>query len=79
MTATINQVREAMHTQPFAPFTVHLAVRRQYQVKHPDFIAYGPNLRELTVHDDQGVHLIDMRTVVELFVPTAAEPPEQGQ
>ncbi len=76
--ATINLVQDAMHTQPFRPFTVHLADGRSYLVRHPDFISYGPNNRELTVHDEQGVHLIDMRTVVELHIPRAAEPSTGG-
>jgi hypothetical protein len=69
--ASINQVRDAMHTQPFRPFTVYLADGRSYLVRHPDFIAYSPSNRELTVHDEQGGHLIDMRTVVELLNPSA--------
>jgi hypothetical protein len=32
-------------------------------IKHPDFISYSPNNREMTVHDEQGVHFIDMRNV----------------
>jgi hypothetical protein len=74
--AAIDQLRDAMHTQPFRPFMVYLADGRNYLVRHPDFIAYGPSYRDLTVHDDQGVHLIDMRNVVELHAPPAPMAPE---
>ena len=36
---TIQQVRDAMHTQPFRTFTVKLVDGQSYTVKHPDFIS----------------------------------------
>ena len=49
--ATLEQVRDAMHRQPFLPFTVHLVDGRSYLVKHPDFIAIpeSPRGRDLTI------------------------------
>ncbi len=67
--ATMNQVQAAMHSPPFRAFTVHLNDGRSYLIKHPDFISYSPNNREMTVHDEQGVHSIDMRNVSEVHVP----------
>ena len=67
--ATMNQVQAAMHSQPFRAFTVHLNDGRSYLINHPDFISYSPNNREMTVHDEQGVHYIDMRNVSEVHVP----------
>ena len=66
--ATIEQVREAMHRAPFQPFTVHLVDGRSYLVKHPDFISIPTTRhgRDLTVHDDDGPHWIDLNLVVEL-------------
>jgi len=77
--ATIEQIREAMHTQPFLGFTVKLVDGQSYRVKHPDFIAVpeSPRGRNLVVHDREGMHLIDLNVVVELEVPTAAETPER--
>jgi len=37
-------------------------------IKHPDFISYSPNNREMTVHDEQGVHYIDMCNLSEVHV-----------
>lgn len=67
--ATINQVQAAMHSQPFRAFTVHLKDGRSYLIKHPDFISYSPDNREMTVHDEQGVHNIVMRNLSEVHVP----------
>jgi hypothetical protein len=66
--ASVAQIREVMHAQPFRPFTVHLVDGRTYAVPHPDFIAVSTSLRnrDLTVHDDDGVHLIDLALVVEI-------------
>ncbi len=72
--ATIEQVRNAMHAQPFQPFTVHLVDGRSYLVKHPDFISVSsqPRGRDLTVHDDNGPHYIDLGLVVEIHPQPAA-------
>jgi len=67
--ATMNQVQAAMHSQPFRAFTVYLNGGRCYLIKHPGFISYSPNNREMTVHDEQAVHLIDMRNVSEIHLP----------
>ncbi len=74
--ATIEQVRDAMHTQPFQPFTVKLVDGRGFVVKHPDFIAFPelPRGRSLVIHDKEGVHLIDLNLVVEVHVPELAGP-----
>ncbi len=72
--ATIEQVRNAMHAQPFQPFTVHLVDGRSYVVKHPNFISVSsqPRGRDLTVHDDHGPHSIDLGLVVEIHSQPAA-------
>jgi hypothetical protein len=66
--ASFSQIREAMHAQPFRPFTVHLVDGRTYFVKHPDFIAIptSPRGRDLTIHDDEGPHYLDLTLVVEI-------------
>ena len=70
--ATMNQVRKAMHAQPFQPFTLHLADGRTFVVKHPDFIAVSPNGRETVfVGDDEGIHDIEMLMIVEVETPKA--------
>jgi hypothetical protein len=72
--ATIQQVREAMHTQPFRAFTVKLVDGQSYVVKHPDFIAVPtlPRGRDVVIHDEKGMHLIDLNLIVEVQIPAAA-------
>jgi hypothetical protein len=66
--ASAVQIREAMHAQPFRPFTIRLVDGRNDTVRHPDFFSVSTRLRnrDLTVHDDDGVHLIDPALVVEV-------------
>ncbi len=72
--ATMNQIREAMHAQPFRPFILHLINGRTFRVKHPDFIAVA-NIREMVfVGDDEGIHNIELPLVIELEIP-----PVEGQ
>jgi len=75
--ATKEQVRDAMHAQPFRAFTVFLADGRSYTVKHPDFIAIpaSPRGRDLMIYDDQGSHFIDMGLIVEVHLPDAVQTP----
>jgi hypothetical protein len=65
---SVAQIREVMNAQPFRPFTIHLVDGRSYSVPHPDFVSVSTSLRnrDLTVHDDDGVHLIDLALVVEV-------------
>ena len=37
--ATIDEVRNAMHRQPFRGFTVRLPAWRSFHLKHPDFMS----------------------------------------
>ncbi len=45
-------------------------------MKHPDFISVRvlPRGRNLVIHDNDGMHLIDLNLVVEVNVPGIAEP-----
>ena len=52
--AAMEQVRRAMHSQPFQPFTLHLADGRAFVVKHPDFVAVANRREMVFVGDDRG-------------------------
>jgi hypothetical protein len=79
--ATIDQVRDAMHGQPFRGFTVRLVDGRSYVVKHPDFISVPvlPRGRDLVIHDREGTHHIDILLVVEVEIPEPEEAGSQAQ
>ncbi len=69
--ATRDQVRGAMHQQPFRGFTVRLTDGRSFTIHHPDFISIPTTDRgrDVAVHDDDGMHLIDLLHIVEVTVP----------
>jgi hypothetical protein len=77
--ATIEQVRNAMHRQPFRGLTVRLVDGRSYHVKHRDFISVPetPRGRDLVIHD-KGTHHVDILLVVEIDEPEIVEAEEQA-
>jgi|GraSoiStandDraft_2_1057267.scaffolds.fasta_scaffold1287023_1 hypothetical protein len=64
--ATRDQVRTMQRAEPFRPFLVKLADGRQFRVTHPELISCSANGREMVIHDDDGMHLIEMLLVVEM-------------
>jgi len=70
---SIDEIRNAMHRQPFLPFTIHTAGGQSFLVRHPDFIATAPTGRMISVYDDEGHHLLDTHMVTQLsFFQTPA-------
>jgi Protein of unknown function (DUF1570) len=70
--ATVEQVRCAMHREPFRPFFIKLADGTAYQVRHSDFVAVTRRSELVFVGDDEGIHEIDMRLVAEIETPAPA-------
>jgi hypothetical protein len=70
--ATNAQVRLMTTAHPFRPFLVKLADGRHFEVRHPENVSCSVNGREMVIHDDAGLHLIEQLLVVEL---TPAERP----
>jgi hypothetical protein len=75
--ATKERLQTMMRAQPFRPFAVKLASGRSFTVKHPDFVSYGPDGTEMTVHDHEGVHLVDM-LLVEVLEPVTSPSKTDG-
>ena len=64
---TIEQLREAFHTEPFRPFTLHLADGREIPVPSREMIMPAPNGRTLAVYvDDDRLNIIDLLLVTDL-------------
>jgi hypothetical protein len=61
----ITGIREALHTQPFEPFTMHLADGRSLPVRHPDFVAVHPR-RVIVIVDDGAWSVVEPLLVVSL-------------
>ena len=49
----VKGIREALHRQPFEPFTICLADGRQLEVPHPDFVAIVGERRIVVVREDE--------------------------
>jgi hypothetical protein len=66
--ATHQQVRFLQTQQPFRPFMVKLNGGRSFEVRHPENISCSMNGREMVIHDEEGMHLIEAR-LVEIMEP----------
>jgi hypothetical protein len=64
----MDQFREILHRQPFAPFTIHMVDDRSFEVRHPDFVAVRPSGRSVIVADDDGTSFLDLSLISELRV-----------
>lgn len=61
----IQGIREAVHRQPFEPFSIRLADGRSIPVPHPDFVALGPR-RIVVVTEDDSWAVIEPLLIVSL-------------
>jgi hypothetical protein len=66
--ATHQQVRFLQTQQPFRPFTVNLVGGRSFTVRHPENISCSLDGREIVIHDEGGMHLIEA-LMAELMEP----------
>ena len=74
----VDQVRNALHAQPFQPFAIRLTDGTQYVVHHHDWVAIPPvdHPREITyyaVMDGRGgdyrTHWISIGLILEIIIP----------
>ena len=80
--ATLSQLQQVLHAQPFRPFAVRMGDGRTYVVKHPDFLAIPPGgrAREVALYtegptpEEPQLHHIDLSLVLEFIVPVPSEP-----
>ncbi len=78
----ITAIREAMHAQPFRPFSLRLADGRELTIRHPDFIAIAPNEWSVSVYysDDSRMSVLEPQMIVsvEKSVPNPTAPGNNG-
>ena len=64
---TIEQLQATHQTRPFQPFDVHLADGRDFQVTHPEALAYSPKGRTIAIAiSDKVIEVIDLLLVTSL-------------
>ena len=66
-------IREALHRQPFEPFTIRLADGRKLPVRHPDFVAVGPR-RAIVIGPDNSWSVIEPLLIVSLDYDSKRRP-----
>src|SRR4029077_1141511 len=62
----INAIREALHRQPFRPFSLRLADGRELFVPHPDFVALSPRRVVVINHDDESTAILEPLLIVSV-------------
>jgi len=50
----VEEIRKAHQARPFRPFTLRTSDGREYEVRHPEFLAMSPTGRTLVVADTDG-------------------------
>lgn len=85
----IEQFRNLLQTQPFQPFSTHLADGRQIPVVHREFVAQSPSGRTVIVYQpNDAFNIVDLLLVTNLEVSAngsasalnhASEPPRGNE
>ena len=66
---TSDRISELYSTQPFRPFTLHLADGSIARIRSPEFMMFPPGGRTIVVYtDDSGVEIIDLLLVTKVAV-----------
>jgi hypothetical protein len=69
-------IREALHKQPFRPFTLRLADGRGLPVSHPDFVAIlGRTAVVASPHLDESYAVVEPLLIVSVEYNGAANQP----
>lgn len=78
--ATREQLRSAMHQQPWRGFTIRLTDGRSFRVHHPDFISVpiSDRGRDVVVHDAGGLVLLDLLHIVSVDIPEPSPAAAEG-
>lgn len=67
---TTVEVRKLYEARPFKPFVLHLADGRRVRVTHPEWMAFSPSGRTVTVYRrDDSSDVIDLLLITRLHVP----------
>lgn len=70
----ITALREAMHAEPFRPFTLRLADGRSLQVPHPDFLAVSARRAVFISPVDESLTILEPLLIVSVEIPGVTAP-----
>jgi hypothetical protein len=65
---TSKELRAALQSVPFRPFTIHMADGRAFEVRHQDFLLLGPNGRTAFAFSPSGADfsILDVMLMTEI-------------
>jgi hypothetical protein len=71
------RIRQLLHAEPFQPFIIRMADRREYRIEHPDFVlAASSDIPQITIEEADGrQHYLSalLVTSVERIGPAGVE------
>jgi hypothetical protein len=72
-----DDIREAMRTQPFRPFSLRLADGRELFVRHPDFVSVSPNGYTVVVWSETAptMSILDSDLIVSIETTAGGKKP----
>jgi hypothetical protein len=77
---SIDKVRELYNTQPFHPFTMHLADGRRIDVQSRECMAAAPNGRTVVVYQpDNKRNIVDLLLITDVEVELARPTPRSDE
>lgn len=73
---TTEQLRSALRSVPFRPFTIRMADGRTFSIAHPDVLSISPAGRTVVVyHPDDSASIVDLLLMTELELsPPSSRP-----
>lgn len=64
---TTDSIRQALHAQPFSPFTLRLTDGRAFEVTHPEVLMAPPGARTIVLYlDNDRYNLIDLLHIASI-------------
>ena len=75
---TIEQLRKIHQSQPFGPFSLHMAGGRALHVPHPELLSHSVSGRTVIVFpEDEDFSVVDLLLVTELEIHRGQAPDRQ--
>jgi len=70
-------MREALNTQPFAPFAIHMADGNSYTVPARDFISMSGSGRTVALFEGEKLRVLDVMLITEIEQPPSTINPKE--
>ncbi len=77
---TIKDLKKAKDQRPFRPFFIHTADGREFEVRHPDAVAWGAEdfMTVAYMSPTGDWEMIDISLATSIKIPAPAQPRREG-